>query len=257
MKTLHVRNRRSARRGLTLIELLLVLVILVGLASILVPLFGNIVGLTHSASSSGNIEEVTRNLENHKAMFGAYPDQLDLVQDTAGAIAPFGGTVDPTELTTAALDARTADALIEAGITTVIQAPVAGSEPDEEDQTTFTGTAVAIDEAGPTPANVVVLGTAAIARLGLDAAGSSYVVLGVGNNNDGIGRSMVSAPVHFLSDGGGNEELYARFLAVFRIPEEEGAAILSSVCTVDVHDGEAEVLGLNGHLREYYHAREQ
>ena len=49
---------------------------------------------------------------------------------------------------------------------------------------------------------------------------------------------MVTAPFHFLPDGGSNEGIYARFLAVFRIPEEEGAAILSNVVTVDVHDGD-------------------
>ena len=68
---------------------------------------------------------------------------------------------------------------------------------------------------------------------------------------------MISAPVHFLPDGGSNEEVYARFLAVFRIPGEEGAAILSNVVTVDVHDGAAEVIGLGGHIREYYHTKEQ
>lgn len=249
-------NGRS-RRGLTLIELLLVLIILVGLAGVLVPLFGNVVGLTHGASSAGNIEEVTRALEKNKVMFGGYPNQMDLVQDTAGTIAPFGGTVAATELTTTAVTGRIADALIEAGITEVVQHPIAGSEPDEETQTFFSGTVVTVDEATPTPANVVVLGADAIARLGLDAAGSQYVVLGVGNNNDGVGRSMVGAPVHFLPDGGSNEDIYSRFLAVFRIPAEEGAAILSNVCTVDVHDGEGEVVGLDSHITEFQHTREQ
>ena len=94
------------------------------------------------------------------------------------------------------------------------------------------------------------------ARLGLDPAGD-YIVLGVGNNNTGVGKSMVTAPFHFLADGGSNEGIYNRYLAVFRIPEEEGAAILSNVVTVDVHDGDAEVAGLGGHITEYYHTREQ
>ena len=121
MKTFTHSNRN--RHGLTLIELLLVLIILIGLASILVPLFGNITGLTHGASSSANIEEVTRNLENHKAMYGKYPSQLDQLLHTQTAaqasIVPFGGSaaIDANELTTTTPTDRTLDALEEAGIT--------------------------------------------------------------------------------------------------------------------------------------------
>ena len=275
-----ISNRRN-RRGLTLIELLLVLLILIAVASILVPLFGNVIGLAHSSSSAANVEEITRNFENHKAMFAGYPNQLDLLltdstSTAQSAIAPFGqdGDIAATELAVFGATGRMIDALAEAGITEVIQNPVEADLLDEEDFTNFGPVGVggsriiALDEAGPTPGNFVILGLDAITRLGLTpdetSAGSTaegapfaYVALGVGNNNDGVGKSMVTAPVHFLSDGGSNEEVYARFFAIFRIPGEEGAAILSNVATIDVHDGEAEVVGLGGHIREYYHTKEQ
>ena len=260
------RTRCTNRRGLTLIELLLVLVILIGLAAVLVPMFGNVVGLTHAASSSASIESTARAIENHKAMFGGYPNQLDLLlTDHAddSTLAPFGGTVAATELTTVAVTDRIADALGDAGIIEVVENPADAALLDEEDHTIFglgdtaggTERVIAVSDT-PSPTNVVVLGADAIVRLGLDPT-FTYVVLGVGNNNDGIGKSMVSAPVHFLPDGGSNEAIYSRFLAVFRISAAEGPAILSSVVTVDVHHGAGEVIGLDGHIREYNHAREQ
>ena len=258
------RNQRNHRRGLTLIELLLVLVILIGIAAVLIPLFGNVVGMTHASSSASNIESTSRALESHKAMFGGYPNQLDLLltdntDDTT--LAPFGGTVAATELTTVAISDRIADALEEAGITEVVENPVDdGTLGDEEDMTIFgladnTSATRVVSVSTSAPANLVTLGADAIARLGLDAT-ESYVVLGVGNNNDGIGKCMVDAPIHFLPDGGSNEDIYSRFLAVYRIPDEEGGAILATVCTIDVHDGAGEVIGLNGHIREFNHSRE-
>ena len=242
----------SRSRGLTLVELVLVLVILAATAGILVPVFGNLMGQSHGATGAANIENVARTMQHHHATYGGYPNQLDLLLDDAGteAIVPLGGTVAATELTTIANTAQISDALIDAGITTVIRHPETPT--GEEDQTIFIGTPVVVDETGPTPANFVTLGTDAIVRLGLDPT-DTYVVLGLGNNNTGIGKSMVDAPVHFSSNG--NEEVYSRFLVIFRIPDE-GAAILATAAAVDVHHGEAEVLGLGGHVREFHHSRE-
>ena len=267
----------NSRRGLTLVEMMMVMLIMVGLAAVLIPLFGNVVGLTHASSSSTNIEQVARSFEQHKSMYSGYPNQLDLLltdNTDATTLAPFGGTVDAAELTTTALSERIADALLDAGIVEVVENPAEAALLDEEDQTNFglgdtdggTERLIAVDEDTPSPGNVVILGATAISRLGLapadltgatEGAPLAYVVLGVGNNNDAVGKSMLDAPVHFLPNGGSNEEIYSRFLVVLRIPGEEGGAILSSVVTVDVHHGEGEVVGLNSHVREFHHSREQ
>ncbi|MEC9094211.1 MAG: type II secretion system protein [Planctomycetota bacterium] len=266
-----------SRRGLTLVEMMMVMLIMVGLAAVLIPLFGNVVGLTHGSSSAANCESIARSFEQHKAMYAGYPNQLDLLltdNTDATTLAPFGGTVDAAELTTTALSERIADALLDAGIVEVVENPAEAALLDEEDQTNFglgdtdggTERLIAVDEDTPSPGNVVILGATAISRLGLapadltgatEGAPLAYVVLGVGNNNDGIGKSMLDAPVHFLANGGSNEEIYSRFLVVLRIPAEEGGAILSSVVGVDVHHGEGEVVGLNRHVREFHHSREQ
>ncbi len=247
-------TKMHRRKGLTLLELLLVLVVLIATSGILVAVFPNIVGLAHASSSASNIESVVRQLENHRAMFGGYPDSLDMLIDDTDALAPFGGTTAATELAVSSTtgNERWLDALEEAGITGVIEHP--STLGDEETATTFGGTAVDVDAGAVTPDNLVTLGADAIARLGLDPA-TDYLVLGLGSHNEGIGRSMASAPIHFLPGGESNEDVYSRFLLIFRVPEE-GAAQLATVATVDVHDGDGEVLGLDGHIAEYYHSRE-
>ena len=261
IKSIQMRNKNQHQKGLTLIELLLVMTILIGLAGVLVPVFSNVIGQTHASSSSANIEGVVRQMENHRATFGLYPNDADLLLDDAAteAIVPFGGTVAATELTTAAITDRIGDALNDAGITNVIRHPE--TPPAEENQTVFTGTAEAVDAgaATPTPANFVVLGADAITRLGLEAIGTDveqYVVLGLGNNSAAVGRSMAASPVHYLPDGGSNEDIYSRFLMVYRIPAGEGSASIATVATVDVHDGDGEVVGLDNHITEWHHSRE-
>ncbi|MEZ6106265.1 MAG: prepilin-type N-terminal cleavage/methylation domain-containing protein [Pirellulaceae bacterium] len=46
----------AARRGLTLIELVVVLLILVGLAGVVIPAVTNMVGRTHTSSGAANIQ---------------------------------------------------------------------------------------------------------------------------------------------------------------------------------------------------------
>ena len=69
MKSLTRSNQmRRNRDGLTLIELVLVLVVLIALAGILAPIFGNVVGLSHGSSGAANIAQTVSALENHRGM---------------------------------------------------------------------------------------------------------------------------------------------------------------------------------------------
>ncbi len=259
-------NNTQRQKGLTLIELLLVLVVLIATAGVIVAVFPNIVGQSHAASSSANIEGIVRQISNHNALKGGYPNDLDLLlHDNADdtSLVPFGGGVAATELTVGAITARIADGLEEAGIDNLIEHPTGAEFLDEQGETYFTnGTDVAVDFTGPTPANIVTLGGAAITRLGLQPLSldptegiQAYVVLGLGNSNTGVGETMAAAPVHFLPDGGNNAEVYSRFLLIFAVPAE-GAARLATVASVDVHDGTGEVVGLDNHISEYHHNRE-
>ncbi|MFO0802969.1 MAG: hypothetical protein U0791_07575 [Gemmataceae bacterium] len=240
------------RRALTLMELIVVLVILVGLAGILIPLFPSLIGRTHTASGATNDSELTKAIQVHEATYFQYPDQFDSLMGTGSTalfaklptdgMNPVGGS---TELNFAALTAGTATALTNAGIVNVWDLNDATADP------TFNpyGAARVLAAGG----NVAVLGTAAITRMNLPA-GETYVVFGIGRRCTMVGRSLTDPPVHFADDQANTpEKVYGRKCVVFVVTKNGGTATRDRakfVGSVSLHpDG---VVTADDHMKEYY-----
>ncbi len=245
------RPSRGQRRGLTLMELIVVLVILVGLAGILIPLFPSLVGRTHTAAGATNDSELTKAMQIHEATYFSYPDQFDSLLGTGGTalfdLLPGGATPvgGATELTTVALTADTAAALTNAGIANVWDLDDATAEP------TFNPYGVIRPLAAT--GNVAILGTDAIARMNLPV-GETYAVFGVGRRCTMIGRTMTDPPVHFADDQENTpEKVYGRKAVVFVLTKSAGTAARTKakfVGSVSFHaDG---VVTADDHLGEYY-----
>ncbi len=76
-----LQNRRTALRGFTLIELVVVLVVLVALAGVLVPLMPNMITRSHSASGASSMQEAAKAIQMFEALNFSQPDGWDsLVQ---------------------------------------------------------------------------------------------------------------------------------------------------------------------------------
>jgi Tfp pilus assembly protein PilE len=67
------RNARAFanRAGLTLMELI---VVLVGLASIIIPLMPNMLFRTHNATGAVNMQEISKSVQTYQAQYFQYPD---------------------------------------------------------------------------------------------------------------------------------------------------------------------------------------
>jgi prepilin-type N-terminal cleavage/methylation domain-containing protein len=81
------RNRLSTeirRQGLTLMELVVVLVILVAIAGILLPLLPRLLTKTHDAVTTTNISEVSKSMVGYLATNLSYPDMFDSLVDSSG-----------------------------------------------------------------------------------------------------------------------------------------------------------------------------
>lgn len=237
---------RRNRRGFTLIELIVVLMILVGLAGILIPAVTSMVGRTHTSTASANIAEIANAIQRYETQYMSYPNNFDSLE--TAVIGTQLNTLDadlvsilaPVTLTTA--NGRLA-ALQNAGITSVgLHA---------EDDGTFV-------KAAPTTlvtTNVVQgLTAAAQENLGLETptngVANKYVCLGVGTLCSMNGRTMLEAPVHFPENGTGNpDSVYGRFIAVFQITDSAGDALERAklVGVISPHGD-----GLDGHLAEYF-----
>ncbi len=81
------RIARRRRAGLTLMELVVVMVILIALAGIILPLFPSMLTRAHTSSTATNIAEASKAVQLYYNMYSGYPNNLDnLVPGGAGII---------------------------------------------------------------------------------------------------------------------------------------------------------------------------
>jgi Tfp pilus assembly protein PilE len=228
MKVSSILSARQKRRynqlGLTLIELLVVLVILIALAGVLIPQLPNMLTRTHAAAGGTNIPEVNKRIQEFEQVYFKQPANLDNLTSGAALVdyLPNDGT-DPAggELDVVALDDDTAGALTSVGITTV--APLQAAPANA----TFENYASPLVPATvATGLNVARVDSAAVARLlrPTALANDIYVAFGVGQASEIIGRTANEAGYHFGEGPGENPgEVYARFIAVYRVAADDGA----------------------------------
>lgn len=202
----------KSRKAFTLIELIVVLTILVGLAGVLIPAVTNMIGRTSRSTSAINISEISGAIQRYEAIYGGYPDNLDcLMTDLTGTALT---TLNPdltAVLADVTLDADTLAALNTSGITSVGVHAV-------DDTTFMLATSTVLTD------TTVLHGLTAAHQqaLGLETTGAAgkYIVLGIGALSRLNGTIMIDAPVHFPRDNATNPELmYSRFLAIFQITD--------------------------------------
>jgi prepilin-type N-terminal cleavage/methylation domain-containing protein len=255
-------KRAMTRKGLTLLELVVVLVILVALAGILVPLLPGMIGRAHTAEHGTNVGEVAKAIQAYEILQRTYPDNLDSLGDGISLLP--GGTTTTAcggELTSVALSTigtdSGADALAglqAAGINTV-WTPTGTELITEPYGSAATGTALAA------ASKVAVLSDAAMKRLynekdtteGTTTTPSpaKYVVFGLGPKCDIVGKpgGVAEAPVHFSDESGnaGNPNLtYARFGLVFRVVNSSNTTLSRAqfAGVVAFHEGSGDEHGV-------------
>lgn len=242
----------TARRGLTLLELVVVLAILAALAGLLLPLAGRYLEKAHAAAGADNIKEIAKAVQQYNAVTRAYPNQLDSLCSDVDAGTPFaslpgGGTY----LADVQLTADQVSALQAVGITTVMEHGGTGSATFGSTVSPAVGLGIGDSVLTALPADV-------LAELGYtsDTAGTPvFAVLGFGHDTPIIGEWIQEAPFHFPEQGNPNL-VYCRYALVFDISEDDnggaanGDARAKFVGVVALHaDG---IGGQLGHVEEFF-----
>jgi prepilin-type N-terminal cleavage/methylation domain-containing protein len=258
-------GQTNRRKGLTLIELVVVVVILVALAGILIPMLPNMLTRAHTATGATNTGEVAKFLQTHQQLFQSYPADFDALVDATGNLADYlpggnvGGQITPLQLT-----AAQRNALANAGITrlaamyaTRAALEAAGGTPTFNP---YTGGTIDLTTGTPSVARVSEAAVETIAGVVRDEpanTGDVYVIVGLGQRCTMIGKTVQEAPVHFGENTAGNAaNVYGRYCAIFRVtrggatPTDLETAILVGV--VALHDD--GIATGNMHLEEYYKA---
>jgi prepilin-type N-terminal cleavage/methylation domain-containing protein len=232
------------RHAFTLVELIVVLTILVGLAGVLIPAVTDMIARTNRSTSSINISEVAGAIQRYDAQYMTYPNNLDsLMQDALT-------TGDDLNTLTAALGTATVDvALTVNTLATLSAAGITSVGLHAADDATFE-----LPTATALTALSILKGPSAATQqaLGLETTGvaGKYILLGVGALSDMNGKTTLDAPVHFPRDALTNPETtYARFIAIIQITDGTDAITRAKFVGVIAPDG----LGLSDELDGYYH----
>lgn len=261
MSNLSLSVRRSVlRRGLTLMELVVVMVILAALAGILLPLLPGMVTRAHTSTSATNVGEVAKAIQTHQAVYLSYPNNLDSLVDVSGNLVAYLPGAVGGDLTTVALTDDTVDVLDHAGITTMAQMVATPAAPIGDFSPTFYpyGTVSTVTPTSTTLATgttiASLVGTSANRLFGAPI-GATYAVFGLGGRSSMQGKSLQEAPVHFSDASSSAPNLaYSRYGIVFQLTDNAGdpldAARMIGICAFH---GDS-VVSLNDHLAEYWGA---
>lgn len=265
-------KKTGLRRGLTLIELIVVLVILVALAGILVVTLPSMLGRAHTASGATNVGEVTKFVQVYEQLYQSQPTDFDALTDTTSAAIPDylpsdGGTPLGGQVSSLTLTAAQADALTGAGIGRLAPMHPNRAAFTADSTPTFnpySGGSV------PVAAGVRVLQLTEAAVEGpsglvseadiVNTYGDVYILLGFGKRCSMIGKVTTEPPTHFGDSADDNAaNVYGRVGLVYRIARGTGttgtpaSADLGKavfIGAVALHgDG---IAGGGAHIEEYY-----
>jgi len=253
-------NRNPHRnRGLTLIELVVVLTILVALGSLLVPVLGSMLARTHMAKCSTTIPEITKLIQTQYAATLKLPNTWDSLLESGGASLfadlPGNGNLGG-QASTYSLTTDDVDALAGVGITNVVDVD-ANFDSLNDDAT--------IDSfpSGLTPrdlavgGNLVELTPADVEAAFFLPAGTAdaYILFGLGNNSSlvgvGAGNPLNEAPTHFGDTAEFNPaDVYQRYGVVIGLvgAADEREAVLIGACAI--HGGGIE--NAEEHRKEFW-----
>jgi prepilin-type N-terminal cleavage/methylation domain-containing protein len=231
-----IRSRFSTRQGLTLIELVVVLLILASIAAMVIARLGFVEDQAGNASTANAAADVLHNLEIYKTSTGNYPDRMDSLLEAAGASVMSthwnhpGGTI-PFER----IDINTLSGTGGTAWTTSISHSGVSNAVDYDTTTrSWTLPARPFSTAGGRAVCAVTLsasatdGSRAIEAaagfpngLPTDSTGPTVrlIAFGIGPSTSMIGTTMGTAPSHSEQSGNAanGHPNYNRYIAIFAI----------------------------------------
>lgn len=263
MKTVPARQRRGARHGLTLIELVVVLTILVALGGLIVPMLPDFLAKTHFAKCSTTIPELNKLWITSFTGDVTYPDGYDSLIEGAGlfTLLPGNGNAGG-QVALGTLSQAEVGALAAIGVTSVYDhtADTGNATLDSipNDPTADLDAARELADGG----SVAVLSADALqsvdsssASLGIDPAkypaDAQFIVFGIGNNCTAVGPKglMTEAPTHFGGEDVMNPvDFYQRYCVIFAVSAVDETA--EFVCACSIHPDGFD--GGEAHIRAYY-----
>jgi prepilin-type N-terminal cleavage/methylation domain-containing protein len=234
-----------ARRGFTLLELVVVLAILATLAGLVISQVAMFGRSTDMAASAKTQADIANNLQMFFVLQKRFPQYMDslLLSDGAAPTGVYGPVNDPVtgqqvrglpasspalhaDLTLGTLTANQRRSFTRCGFDVVMDH--SASVVNSNDSGTLQRT---LPSSGTMQAAVITPGSPAAMKVypgtnGLMPAGVQLVALGVGPRSSCIPKTMLNAPIYPGCDGA----YYGRYVAIFAVYETGERATLVGVC---------------------------
>jgi len=267
-------TNKARQAGMTLIELTVVLLVLIGLSGLLIPYVSGFISKTHDSTGATNIAEVNGAMERYAAQYQGYPDGLDSLINATGTTAagevygdsPMGSSLaggdllmgprciaahtltmgEAMTLTMSGVDnvvmmnSDTADATFDSAELNTDGTPVTQAIAADAIVATLAGTMNCVSSSNDglmfSDSNL-----RGILTLRPNTSAFHYVVMGVGQNTSMMGKVMMSAPVHFAQSGAMSaKNKYNRFGVVFQVPKQN---IIDNkgYCTIENGTGDTAI----------------
>jgi type II secretory pathway pseudopilin PulG len=246
-------NNMARQAGMTLIELTVVLLILIGLAGLLVPYVGSFTQTTHDSTNSNNVAQLNNAMGRYVSEKNKIPPHVDTLTNGLAAATGTGscatgqpntaqwevycGLANQALFTPVVYGASTpaAESLVKSGITMAV-----ANDPNIENKTFGTSTGMyMLDDPASADFDTVAFATVAtdgtsieshLAKaLGRDPMVYSstcydYVAVGIGDNNELIQHTMAAAPVFFPQDPAfGPTQRYGHLIAILQVDKTNTA----------------------------------
>jgi len=286
-------NKIARQAGMTLIELTVVLLVLVGLAGLMIPYVTGFVSKTHDATGSSNAQQVGNAIVRYESEFGRYPKGLDslivgtgetgagafitysmpsVMMGMAGAGATnYGITATSIESTDAAVVTQIGEicgSLVKSGIDNVTTMKADDNTAfnatfDNKLGTQMVGMRMGTDAYKCLGTTVAVMDPAIVAEaLSIDTTDKAYVLFGLGQASDIIGKTIQEAPVHFAKDADMNaSQAYNRFGVILEVDQDTTVNQLGEDAMRAKYKGTVmlmgSAIGLQTELANYYKASEE
>jgi len=225
-------TNKARQAGMTLIELTVVLLVLIGLAGLLIPYVSGFVGKTHDSTGASNIQA----LNNAMARFAVenyddYPDKMDSLIQTDNAL--FSKMMSSAYLEAHTLTTSQAKGLTSVGINNLMVMD------ETTNNATFDNTGAATGVAsGRVVARLkgdVLTNLSDIMGKPTDSANYDYLVFGVGDDSTIAGKTVADVPVHFAGRADmAADAAYNHFVAVFEVPQNDFCDISGWGTTLDL-----------------------
>jgi len=229
-------TNKARQAGMTLIELTVVLLVLVGLAGLLIPYVSGFVTKTHDSTGSSNIQALNNAMARYQVEhYDRFPDQMDSLLEVDGggtsvvytkmmsSLMPMMGM---NYLSALQIDAAKAKALNDVGVNNLM---VMDSTTGDA---TFRNT-VALPAAVNAGTFVAEISGAAVlndlgTRMGTptDPSVYHYLAFGVGDDSKIVGQTVSQVPVHFAANGDmGANNAYNHFVAIFEVLKQDACVV--------------------------------